>query len=462
MKYNESEKMEEECGVFGIYTPTKNKNISGLIYYGLCALQHRGQESAGISIQKNSKITTKKGMGLVSDIFTYEDFQGESGNIGIGHVRYSTAGSSSIENAQPLQCHCSLGEVAIAHNGNLINQDVLRDLLESVGIIFNTTTDSEVILNMLSQRGKKGLKQALVDTISAIQGSFALVIMVEGKLIGVRDPYGIRPLCIGELPDKGFILASESCALDAAGGKLVRDVQPGEIIVIDENGIEAINYKERSVKSSCSFEHIYFARPDSIIDGLDVYQTRYKSGMKLWEQMPVEGDIVIGVPDSGIAAAQGYAIASGIPFVTGLVKNKYIGRTFIKPTQELREQAVYVKLNPIKSVIDGKRVIVIDDSIVRGTTSKKLVELLREAGAKEVHFRSASPMVKHPCYFGVDIAYRNELIATKRNIEEINEYIGADTIDFLSLENLYKTLNGKSFCFGCFNGIYPLSATATM
>ncbi len=462
IEFNESEKMEEECGVFGIYSKENKKDIAGLIYYGLCALQHRGQESAGMSISNNSSIKTFKGMGLVSDVFTESELHGNVGNVGIGHVRYSTAGGSCEGNAQPLQSHCKLGDIAIAHNGNLINPNIIKELLEDAGVVFQTTTDSEVILNMIARRAKNGLKTTLTDTISAIKGSFALVISVQNKLIGIRDPHGIRPLCMGKLEDGSIVLASESCALDSVGAELIRDINAGEIVIIDENGVEAINYNEQSHKAPCSFEHIYFARPDSVIDGLDVYKSRYETGVKLWKQSKVEADIVIGVPDSGVPAAQGYAVASGIPFVTGLVKNKYIGRTFIKPSQELRERAVHVKLNPIKSMIKGKRVVVIDDSLVRGTTSKKLIEMLRNAGATEVHFRSASPAVKHPCYFGVDIAYRKELLAAEKSIKEICEYIGADSLDFLKLDNLTSTLGSKNFCMGCFNGIYPLSTVANM
>ncbi|OQY42386.1 MAG: amidophosphoribosyltransferase [Fusobacteriia bacterium 4572_74] len=460
--YNESEKMEEECGVFGIYSKEDKKDIAGLIYYGLCSLQHRGQESAGMSISKNEKIKTYKGQGLVSDVFSETTLKETVGNLGIGHVRYSTAGGSCEGNAQPLQRHSKLGDIAVAHNGNLINPRIIKELLEDAGVVFQTTTDSEVIINMMARRSKNGLKSTLVDTISAIKGSFALVIAVQNKLIGIRDPYGIRPLCMGKLEDGSIVLASESCALDSVGAELIRDINAGEIVIIDENGVEAINYNEQSHKAPCSFEHIYFARPDSVIDGLDVYKSRYETGVKLWEQSKVDADIVIGVPDSGLPAAQGYAIASGIPFVTGLVKNKYIGRTFIKPSQELRERAVKVKLNPIRSMIEGKRVVVIDDSLVRGTTSKKLIEMLRGAGATEVHFRSASPAVKHPCYFGVDIAYRKELLAAKMSIEEICEYIGADSLDFLSQDNLTNTLGSKSFCMGCFSGIYPMSTVANM
>jgi amidophosphoribosyltransferase len=460
--YNESEKMEEECGVFGIYSKEDKKDIAGLIYYGLCSLQHRGQESAGMSISKDEKIKTYKGQGLVSDVFSETTLKETVGNLGIGHVRYSTAGGSCKANAQPLQRHSKLGDIAVAHNGNLINPTIIKELLEDAGVVFQTTTDSEVIINMMARRSKNGLKSTLVDTISAIKGSFALVIAVQNKLIGIRDPYGIRPLCMGKLEDGSTVLASESCALDSVGAELIRDINAGEIVIIDENGIEAINYNEQSHKAPCSFEHIYFARPDSVIDGLDVYKSRYETGVKLWEQSKIEADIVIGVPDSGLPAAQGYAIASGIPFVTGLVKNKYIGRTFIKPSQELRERAVRVKLNPIRSMIEGKRVVVIDDSLVRGTTSKKLIEMLRGAGATEVHFRSASPAVKHPCYFGVDIAYRKELLAAEMSVEEICEYIGADSLDFLKLDNLTNTLGSKSFCMGCFSGIYPMSTVANM
>lgn len=454
---NYSEKMEEECGVFGIYSAEDKKDISGLVYYGLCALQHRGQESAGISVSKQEKITTIKGMGLVSEVFDEADLTQNTGNIALGHVRYSTAGGSCEGNAQPLQSHCKLGDIAIAHNGNLVNPGIIKELMEDAGVVFQTTTDSEVILNMLARKARKGLTGSLIDTVSAVKGSFALVISVQDKLIGIRDPHGIRPLCLGTLEDGSVVLASESCALDAIGATLVRDIEAGEIVIIDKDGVKSINYAEKASKAPCSFEHIYFARPDSIIDGLDVYQTRFETGIKLWEQQKVEADIVIGVPDSGLPAAQGYAIASGIPFVTGLVKNKYVGRTFIKPSQELREKAVKVKLNPIKSMINGKRVVVIDDSLVRGTTSKKLIEMLRTAGATEVHFRSASPAVKHPCYFGVDIAYRNELIAANMSVEEIRQEIGADSMGYLEIDSLTATLGCKDFCLGCFNGVYPMS-----
>ncbi len=459
----DKDKMEEECGVFGIHYKENKKDISGLIYYGLSALQHRGQDSAGISISKKSEIKTYKDLGLVSEVFTSELLNKEVGNIGIGHVRYSTFGEVNIKNAQPFQKESDFGNMAIAHNGNLINASIIKELLEDVGGKFETTTDSEVIANMICRKkNKKDLKKVLVDTISAIQGSFALVIVIDNKLIGIRDPLGIRPLCMGKLEDGGIILASESCAIDAVGGTLIRNIKAGEIIIIDENGIEEINYKEKSHRASCSFEHIYFAREDSIIDEIDVYKTRYETGKKLWEQKKVEADIVIGVPDSGIPSAQGYSVASNIPFVTGIIKNKYVGRTFIQPSQELREKAVSVKLNPIKSIIEGMRVVIVDDSLVRGTTSKKLVKMLREAGAKEIHFRLASPTVKYPCYFGVDIAYRKELIASSNTVEQIREYIGVDTLDFLSLENLTEVLGSNEFCLGCFNGKYPLSTTSTM
>ncbi len=451
------DKMEEECGVFGIYS-AREKEVSSLIYYGLYALQHRGQESSGMSISKEGKIKTHKDMGITPNVFDDQILADLSGNSGIGHVRYSTCGDSCGDNAQPLSNHTKLGDIAVAHNGTLVNSHALKDLLEETGATFNTTIDSEVILKLISRKAIHGLEKAIVDTVNLIQGAYALVILVDNKLIGVRDPFGIRPLCIGQMDDGTYILSSESCGIDAVGGSLIRDVKPGEMVVIDENGIKSIQYAEDTNEAPCSFEYIYFARPDSRIDGISVYEARYKSGKKLYVQQPVEADIVIGVPDSGIPAAIGYAEASGIPYGIGFIKNKYVARTFIAPTQELREKAVNVKLNVIKENIVGKRVVVIDDSVVRGTTSKRLVDLLRNAGAKEVHFRSASPAVKFPCYFGIDTAHRSELIASKMNVEEVCNMIGANSLGFLSIENLVETLENKKYCLGCFNGKYPVYA----
>lgn len=449
------DKMEEECGVFGIYSKEVNE-VAQITYYGLYALQHRGQESAGISVSNFGEIVTYKGMGLTADVFTPETLNNLVGNAAIGHVRYSTTGASKLENAQPLESRYKLGQIAVAHNGNLTNAKIIRELLEDAGSTFNTSIDSEVIIKMIARKANGNVEDAIRSTVGAIKGAYALVILAGNKLVGVRDPYGIRPLCLGINENGDYILASESCAIDAVGGTLIRDVLPGEMVIIDENGVKSVKYSENNKKAPCSFEHIYFARPDSVIDGLNVYESRVEAGRLLAKQMKVEADVVIGVPDSGIPAAIGFAEASGIPYAIGLVKNKYIGRTFIKPTQALREQAVMVKLNPLKVNFEGKRVVIIDDSLVRGTTSKILIEIIRRAGAKEVHFRSASPAVKHSCYFGIDTAHREELIAARLSVEEIRKEINADTLDYLSMENMLKSLKGCDYCVGCFNGEYPV------
>lgn len=453
----EQDKLKEECGVFGIFSKN-NIDVSHITYYGLYALQHRGQESAGIAVNNNGKLDVYKDMGLVSDVFDNEKLNSLTGNAAIGHVRYSTTGGSNATNAQPLLSNFKLGSIAIAHNGNLVNADVIRELLQDCGTMFQTSIDTEVILNLIAKSAKKGIERAVVDSMQAVKGSYAIVILTEHKLIGVRDPNGIRPLCIGKIDDS-YIMCSESCALDAVGAEFVRDVNPGEIVIIDNDGIRSINFAEKTKCETCSFEYIYFARPDSVIDGISVYNARENAGEMLYKESPVEADIVIGVPDSGMPAAVGYAKASGIPYGIGLIKNKYVGRTFIAPTQELREKAVSVKLNPLKVNIEGKRVVIVDDSIVRGTTSKKLVDLLRNAGAKEIHFRVSSPIVKYPCYFGIDISYRKELIGSHMSVEEIRDFIGADSLGYLSVEALLKTLGkNKKFCLGCFKGVYPVSA----
>ena len=451
------DKMEEECGIFGVYSKEVRDDIMGLGYYGLFALQHRGQESAGLTVSNKGNLETIKGMGLVSEVFTDKDLTENKGNALIGHVRYSTTGSSSLMNAQPLGGYFMLGQFAIAHNGNLVNTATLRRQLESESAVFQTTTDTELILNLLSRYSRNGIKSMIVNTMKVIKGSFALVMLIGDKLIGVRDPNGIRPLCLGKINGGTYVLASETCALDTVDAKFIRDIEPGEIVIIDSDGVDSIKYEKESSKAPCSFEYIYFARPDTKIDGIDVYSVRHQTGKFLYKQNPIEADVVIGVPDSGIPAAIGYSEESKIPYGIGLVKNKYIGRTFISPSQELREKSVKVKLNAIRKVVEGKRVVVIDDSLVRGTTSKKIVKMLREAGAKEVHFRSASPVVKNECYFGIDIATKKELIGSNMSLEEIREKIDADSLDYLTLENLKLTLGGTNFCMGCFTGNYPIT-----
>lgn len=450
------DKFKDECGVFGVYSNSP-MDVSGMTYYGLYALQHRGQESAGIAVGNGTEVDIHKGLGLITEAFTKDDLNRLKGHIAIGHVRYSTTGSTKVENAQPLLASSKLGHIAMAHNGNLVNADVIRDLLEDGGHVFHTTIDSEVIATLIARGAKRGIERAVVDAIQAVRGSFAMVIATKDKLIGARDPHGIRPLCIGKFDD-AYVMSSESCALDAVGAEFVRDVEPGEVVVIDEDGIKSIKYSENTLCHTCAFEYIYFARPDSVIDGLDVQVTRVKAGEELYKEHPIEADIVSAVPDSGIPAAIGYARASGIPYDTAFVKNRYVGRTFITPSQEIREKAVAVKLNPLKVNVKGKRVILIDDSIVRGTTSKHLVDSLRRAGAKEVHFLVASPVVKFPCYFGIDTPYRSELIGANHSIEEMADMIGADSLGYLSMNGMYNTFKGKEgFCVGCFNGVYPVS-----
>lgn len=453
----EIDKFKEECGVFGIYSKDEI-DVASVTYYGLYALQHRGQESAGIAVSNGREVSCYKNMGLVSDVFHKDAIESLKGKYAIGHVRYSTTGSSSVNNAQPILGKSKLGSIAIAHNGNLVNADVIRELLEEGGCIFQTSIDSEVILNLIARGAKKGIENAVVDAIQAVKGSYAIVILTEDKLIGVRDPNGIRPLCIGKINDN-YIICSESCALDSVGAEFVRDVNPGEIVIVDSEGLTSINFAEKTKCETCAFEYIYFARPDSTIDGINVYTSRVKTGGQLYAEAPASADIVIGVPDSGIAAAVGYAEVSGIPYGIGFIKNKYVGRTFISPSQEMRERAVSVKLNPLKVNVEGKRVVLIDDSIVRGTTSKKLVETLRKAGATEVHFRVSSPVVKYPCYFGIDTPYRKELIGSELSVEEICNEIGADSLGYVSMEGLLKSLGEeKGFCLGCFKGVYPVSA----
>lgn len=450
----------DECGVVGIFGA---ENAASLSYFALVALQHRGQESAGIAVSDGNQIKLHKDMGLVGDIFNQSHFQELQGSISVAHVRYATAGGRTIENAQPFLNTFKLGGIALAHNGQLVNYEPLREMLEDSGSTFSSSSDTEVILKLIARNYKKGLETALVNTIQLIKGSYALCIITEDTLIGVRDPNGIRPLCLGRVGD-GYILASESCAIDAVNGEYVRDIQPGEIVIINKDGIKSINLDDKTSKQTCVFEYVYFARPDSVIDGIPVQAARYEMGKALAKESAVEADVVVGVPDSGIGAAMGYAKESGIPYVTGIIKNKYIGRTFIAPTQAERENMVFVKLNAISSDLNGKRVVVIDDSIVRGTTSRRLVQILRRAGAKEVHFRVSSPPVKFPCYLGIDTPSKNELISSTHELEEIRKEIGADSLAFIGLEGMIGALNSQigsssmtGFCKGCFCGEYPVA-----
>ena len=456
------DKLHDECGVVGVFlNNAKADSAATLAYYGLYSLQHRGQESAGIAVSNDEVIKIQKAMGLVSDVFVPQHLEELKGHIAVGHVRYATAGGRTIENAQPMLNKFKLGSIALAHNGQLVNYEPLQEMLEETGSTFTSTSDTEIILKLIARNYKKGLEQAVTNAIQVIKGSFALCVMTENCLIGARDPYGIRPLCLGQLED-GWVLASESCAIDAMNGTFVRDVNPGEVVIITSDGLKSVNLNEKTSKQTCIFEYVYFARPDSIIDGIPVQYARLKMGEMLAKENPVEADVVVGVPDSGIGAALGYSAVSGVPYATGIVKNKYIGRTFIAPTQKERENMVFVKLNAIKSDLNGKRVVVIDDSIVRGTTSRRLVQILRRAGAKEVHFRVSSPPVKFPCYLGIDTPTKAELISSAHDVEQIRKEIGADSLSFISLEGMLEALRScrpesNGYCKGCFCGEYPIA-----
>ena len=455
--------IHEECGVFGIYD-IAGGDVAHTVYYGLLSLQHRGQESCGIAVSDTSepkgKVKSYKDMGLVNEVFTGEEIDRLPGNIGIGHVRYSTAGSSTRENAQPLVLEYVKGTLALAHNGNLTNSVSLRDELAYTGAIFQTTIDSELIAYLVARERLESdsVEEAVRLAMKKLHGAYSLVIMSPRKLIGARDPFGFRPLVIGKR-DKAWIFASETCALDTIGAEYVRDVEPGEIVTVTSEG-ELISDRSNCLSNErhghCIFEYIYFARPDSTIDGISVYESRIRAGKYLYEDDPIEADVVAGVPESGNVAALGYSMASGIPFGQVFVKNSYIGRTFIKPGQKRRENSVMVKLNAMKSAVAGKRVVIVDDSIVRGTTSDRIISMLREAGAKEVHMRISSPPFLWPCFFGTDVPAREQLIAYNRTVEQIREKIGADTLGYLREERLSDLVsNNINICRGCFTGNYP-------
>lgn len=457
----EDDGLHEECGVFGMYDLDGN-DIASSIYYGLFALQHRGQESCGIAVSDTfgpRKVDLLKGMGLVNEVFNSENLSKLHGNIGVGHVRYSTAGESIPSNAQPLVINYVKGTLMLAHNGNLINANELRDELAYTGAIFQTTIDSEVIAYLVAREriNAKTAQEAVTNAMKKLRGAYALVISSPRKLIGARDPFGFKPLCIGKR-DNAYILASETCALDTIGAEFVRDVLPGEVVTIDKDGIKSDTSMclPKAKEARCVFEYIYFARPDSNFDGVSVYHSRIMAGRFLAMDSPVEADIVVGVPESGNAAAMGYAMESGIPYGTAFVKNSYVGRTFIKPQQKSRESSVRIKLNVLKEAVCGKRVIMIDDSIVRGTTSDRIVQMLKDAGATEVHVRISSPPFLYECYFGTDIPSRDQLIAHNRTIEEINEIIGADSLGYLRVERLKEIAGGLGICTGCFDEKYPM------
>lgn len=458
-----SHSLHEECGVFGMYDLDGN-DVASTIYYGLFALQHRGQESCGIAVSDTcgpkGKVTVHKDMGLVNEVFTQDILDSMKGDIGVGHVRYSTAGASTRENAQPLVLNYVKGTLGLAHNGNLINANDLRKELEYTGAIFQTTIDSEVIAYHIARErlNSKTVEEAVKLAAKKIKGAYALVVMSPRKLIGARDPFGFKPLCIGKR-DNAYILASETCALDTLGAEYVRDVLPGEVVTITpEKGIvsDTSLCLPKGQEARCIFEYIYFARPDSQIDGVGVYHSRIMAGRFLAIDSPVEADLVVGVPESGNAAALGYALESGIPYGKAFVKNGYVGRTFIKPKQSNRESSVKIKLNVLREAVEGKRIIMIDDSIVRGTTSDRIVRMLREAGATEVHVRISSPPFLWPCYFGTDIPEREQSIAYNRTIDQIREVIGADSLGYLEIPRLEEIADGLSICKGCFTGKYPI------
>ena len=457
--------IHEECGVFGVIS-TRRGNIAGKVYYGLYALQHRGQESCGIVVNDDGVFSSYKDLGLVSDVFSKDTLACLSeGNMAVGHVRYGTTGGTSRNNCQPIEVNHQKGKMALAHNGNLSNALELRDKLELSGAIFHTTSDTETIAYVITRERlmTPSIEEAVSNTMNLLEGAYSLVLMSATKMIAARDPYGFRPLCYGQMPDGAYVVASESCALSAVGAEFVRDLLPGEILVFSQNGVESRKeHCGKQKKKTCIFEYIYFARPDSVIDSVSVHESRMRAGELLSESYPVDADIVIGVPDSGLDAALGYANKSGIPYGIGLIKNKYIGRTFISPGQNERLDKVRIKLSPVKNVIDGKRVVLIDDSIVRGTTSKRIVKLLRDAGAKEIHMRISAPPFLHACYYGTDIDSEENLIACHHSMEEIAEMIGVDSLGYLEVEKLSKLIDSEDYCAACFNGEYPTKIPADL
>lgn len=445
----------EECGVFGIYG---HPEASNLTYLGLHALQHRGQEGAGICTTDGKQLHVEKAMGLVSDIFSERRLKKLPGHAAIGHNRYSTAGVSALKNVQPIVVNFSLGTMAIAHNGNLVNADDLRIKLEDDGAIFQSNADSEVIVHLTAHARGDDVHEKLINGLESVLGAYSLLILLEKELIAIRDPFGVRPLCLGEF-DGSHIVASETCAFDLIGAKYIRDVRPGEMLVINEKGIESIQALNSTKRAHCVFELIYFSRPDSnIFGGLNVNQIRKELGRQLAREATIEADLVIPVPDSGMPAAIGFSEESGIPFDLGLIRNHYVGRTFIEPKQSIRHFGVKLKLNPVRNLLEGRRITVVDDSIVRGTTSKKIIKMLREGGAKEVHMRISSPRTVGPCFYGIDTPTRQELIASSHLTEEIRKYVTADTLDYLSIEGLQRVVPGpEDYCYACFDNLYPIN-----
>jgi amidophosphoribosyltransferase len=455
------DKFREECGVVAIHS---NAEAEKLAYLGLHALQHRGQESAGIATSDALNLHSYKAMGLVADIFTPEVLDKLRGSLAIGHTRYSTAGDSALLNAQPIMVQSNKGQIALAHNGNLVNAPEIRSRLESQGSIFQTNSDTEVIVHLIALSREQTLPEAMADSLRRVEGAFSLVMISTDRIFAARDPRGFRPLAMGRIPASGLekrdtiVFASETCAFDLIGATYERDVRPGELVVVGPEGVSSRFYSPTGPQSSCIFEHVYFSRPDSTVFGRPVDQSRENLGRELAREVPAEADIVVPVPDSGVTAAMGYAAESGIPFRFGLIRNHYVGRTFIEPSQSVRDFGVKLKLNPVRSVLQGKRVVLIDDSIVRGTTSRKIVRMIRQAGAKEVHMRISCPPTISPCFYGVDTPSKKQLIAANKSVEEIREYIGADSLGYLSVEGLKKACGDgekTTYCTACYTGKYP-------
>lgn len=449
--------LNEECGVFGVWG---HQDAAQITYYGLHSLQHRGQEGTGIVVTDGEALNIHKGLGLVTEVFSHGELETLSGKASIGHVRYSTAGGGGLANTQPLLFNSQTGSLALAHNGNLVNADQLKAELEAQGSIFQSTSDTEVFAHLIRRSGDLPIEQRLVTALKRVEGAFAFMMMTENQLMVALDPHGMRPLSIGRIGE-AYVFASETCAFDVVGATYEREVEPGELIIIDDNGLRSLRFADEIHRTICSMEYVYFARPDSNVDKINVHRARKSLGKQLAIESPVEADVITGVPDSSISAAIGFAEQTGIPYELGLIKNRYVGRTFIQPSQELREQGVKMKLSAVRGVVEGKRVVMIDDSIVRGTTSRRIVNLLREAGAKEVHVRISSPPISNPCFYGIDTSSTSELIAAKKTVEQIRAEIGADSLAYLSVEGLLTGIGRNSNqlnngqCLACFTGEYP-------
>ena len=454
--------LHEECGVFGVWVVP---NAAEVTYYGLHSLQHRGQEGCGIvTVNEEEQLRRVKGLGLVTEVFNNDNLSTLKGDMAIGHVRYSTAGGGGIENVQPFMFRHNSGDFALAHNGNLVNSDQLRRYLEDRGSLFQSTSDSEILAHLIKKNPnerKMPRIYPIMEALNMIEGAFAFVVMTQKRIYACRDKYGLRPLSLGKLGD-GYVVSSETCAFSTIGAEFIRDIEPGEIVTIDHHGIRSRRYSEYQRHAMCAMEYIYFARPDSDIESMNVHTFRKESGKLLFKESPADADIVVGVPDSSLSAAMGYAEASGLPYEMGLIKNKYIGRTFIQPSQEMRDKGVKMKLSQVLSIVSGKRVVLIDDSIVRGTTSLRIVRMLREAGATEVHVRIASPMIKFPCFYGVDISTYDELLCARRTLEEARQKIEADSLAFLSESALYEAGKRSDLCLACFSGVYPTALYSSL